>query len=232
MNDDAGDGRTRLEAAKSALGEVIKVLPEDAQVGLRVYGSKVSDVSRAEGCRDSALVSPVGPLDRDALSGARRGAAGQGPHADRPLAAGGARATCPSRACAPSCWSPTAATTARRRTRARRPPRSRAAAWTSRSPSSGCRSTRACGASCECIADAGGGSYVDANDPDALRDELLAALARAFRSYEPSGTPVEGGPPEQAPQIGEGQYLDAPAAGRGALLRGRARARRRSCSPR
>ena len=46
----------------------------------------------------------------------------------------------------------------------------------------------------QCIADAGGGAYVDANDPDALRDELLAALARAFRSYDPTGTPVEGGP--------------------------------------
>ena len=42
----------------------------------------------------------------------------------------------------------------------------------------------------QCIADAGGGTYVDANDPDALRRELLAAFARAFRAYEPSGTPV------------------------------------------
>jgi Ca-activated chloride channel family protein len=55
---------------------------------------------------------------------------------------------------------------------------------------------------------------VDANDPDALRDELLAALARAFRSYDPTGTPVEGGPsPEEAPLIGEGQYLDRLAPG-------------------
>ena len=73
----------------------------------------------------------------------------------------------------------------------------------------------------QCIADAGGGAYVDANDPDALRDELLAALARAFRSYDPTGTPVEGGaPPEEAPLIGEGQYLDRLAPGRRALLRG------------
>jgi Ca-activated chloride channel homolog len=55
---------------------------------------------------------------------------------------------------------------------------------------------------------------VDANDPDALRDELLAALARAFRSYDPTGTPVEGGPSaEEAPLVGEGQYLDRLAPG-------------------
>ena len=61
----------------------------------------------------------------------------------------------------------------------------------------------------KCIADAGGGTYVDANDPEALRRELLAAFARAFRSYDPTGTPVQGaGAPESAPVIGEGQYLE------------------------
>jgi Ca-activated chloride channel family protein len=60
-----------------------------------------------------------------------------------------------------------------------------------------------------CIADAGGGTYVDANDPEALRRELLAAFARAFRFYDPSGTPVTGSDvPETAPVIGEGQYLE------------------------
>jgi Ca-activated chloride channel family protein len=61
----------------------------------------------------------------------------------------------------------------------------------------------------ECIADAGGGTYVDAGDPEALNRELLAAFARAFRAYEPSGTPVQGTPDaESAPTIGEGQFLD------------------------
>ncbi len=61
----------------------------------------------------------------------------------------------------------------------------------------------------QCIAKAGGGTYVDASDPDALKRELLAAFARAFRAYEPSGTPVQGAPElDAAPVIGEGQYLD------------------------
>ena len=65
MNEDAGDGGTRLDAAKSALGELIDAVPEGAKVGLRVYGNKLSGVSRAEGCRDTNLVTPVGPLDRE-----------------------------------------------------------------------------------------------------------------------------------------------------------------------
>jgi len=61
----------------------------------------------------------------------------------------------------------------------------------------------------QCIAEAGGGTYVDASDPEALRRELLAAFARAFRSYDPSGTRVSGGDaPESAAAIGEGQYLE------------------------
>jgi Ca-activated chloride channel family protein len=50
---------------------------------------------------------------------------------------------------------------------------------------------------------------VDARDADALRDQLLAALSRAFRSYDASGTPVSGAAElDQAPVLGEGQYLD------------------------
>ena len=61
----------------------------------------------------------------------------------------------------------------------------------------------------ECIAKAGGGTYVDAQDPEALKRELLAAFARAFRAYEATGTPVQGTPDaESAPTIGEGQFLD------------------------
>ena len=65
MNEDAGDGGTRLDAAKAALGELIDAVPEGAKVGLRVYGNELSGVSRAQGCRDTNLVTPVGPLDRD-----------------------------------------------------------------------------------------------------------------------------------------------------------------------
>ena len=59
-----------------------------------------------------------------------------------------------------------------------------------------------------CIARAGGGSYVDVDDADKLGGELSALLSRAFRSYDPTGTAVEGGEDAgRATPLGEGQYL-------------------------
>ena len=101
MNEDAGDGGTRLDAAKAALGELIDAVPEGAKVGLRVYGNELSGVSRAKGCRDTNLVTPVGPLDRTGFRSEVESAGGQGPHADRPLAAEGARRPRPVAATAP-----------------------------------------------------------------------------------------------------------------------------------
>ena len=61
----------------------------------------------------------------------------------------------------------------------------------------------------QCIAKAGGGSYVDVQDADKLGEELAAALARAFRSYEVSGTKVTGGTAAaQATPLGTGLYQD------------------------
>ena len=51
MNEDAGNGGTRLDAAKQAVDALVDRLPEGVPLGLRVYGSKVSEASRAEGCR-------------------------------------------------------------------------------------------------------------------------------------------------------------------------------------
>jgi Ca-activated chloride channel family protein len=51
---------------------------------------------------------------------------------------------------------------------------------------------------------------VDVQDAGKLGEELAAALARAFRSYEPVGTKVQGAADEQAkpPDLGPGQFLD------------------------
>ena len=42
MNEDAGNGGTRLDAAKAALGELIDAVPDGARVGLRVYGNTLA----------------------------------------------------------------------------------------------------------------------------------------------------------------------------------------------
>jgi Ca-activated chloride channel homolog len=61
----------------------------------------------------------------------------------------------------------------------------------------------------QCIAKAGGGSYVDVQDADKLGEELAAALARAFRSYLPAGTKVTGGTSQGRPTaLATGLYQD------------------------
>ena len=208
MNEDAGNGGTRLDAAKAALTELIDAVPEGANVGLRVYGNTLSGVSREQGCGDTNLVTPVGPLDKEAFRSEVQGLEGKGrtpigrsllkapddlgPSGDRTVilvSDGGDNCAPP-----PPCE-------AARRIAQRGLKLSISVVGLQVNP----RVRR----QLQCIADAGGGTYVDAGDPEALKRELLAAFARAVRAYEPSGTPVKGTPDgESAPAIGEGQFLD------------------------
>lgn len=208
MNSPAGDGRTRLEAAKDALGELLGAVPSGARVGLRVYGSEVSGVTRSVGCKDTKLVVPVGPLDKasfkekvDALEGKGRTPIGRSLlEAPSDLGSSGRRTVVLISDGGDNCAPPPPCSAARQVAR-RGLDLSISVVGLQVNP----RVRR----QLQCIAEAGGGTYVDANDPEALRRELLAAFARAFRSYDPSGTPVTGSDvPETAPVIGEGQYLE------------------------
>ena len=57
------EGGTRWKTALAMLDEVVKELPDDVNVGLRVYGHRHSSKS-AETCKDTQLVVPIGKLDR------------------------------------------------------------------------------------------------------------------------------------------------------------------------
>jgi Ca-activated chloride channel homolog len=208
MRAPAGDGSgSRMDAAKRAVGEVLDAVPADAALGLRVYGAKLSNAPKRVTCTDTELVAPVESGDRaqiraavDQLVGVGRTPIGRSLLAtpgDFPadglrhqviLVSDGLD----------NCSPPSPCAAARRVAgqgveltisvvgfaldeRARRQMR--------------------------CIARVGGGTYVDANDTDRLREELLAAFARAFRGYEPRGTQVEGGADMgTAPQLGSGLY--------------------------
>ena len=214
MNEDAGNGGTRLDAAKQAVDEMLDRLPAGAPLGLRVYGSKVAESSREEGCRDTELVVPVGPLDKDAMRSTVQALEGKGrtPIGNSLLAVPDDLGSAEGRRtvilvsdggdnCAPPDPCKAAAEVANRgidlsisvvglqvNDRVRR--------------------------QLECIAKAGGGSYVDVQDAGKLGDELAAALARAFRDYEPAGTKVTGGAAsQQAAALGAGLFQDAIAPG-------------------
>jgi hypothetical protein len=65
MNAKLGDGN-RWQTALVALKEVVDTLPDDLNVGLRVYGHRYSSKS-AETCQDTELVVPLAKLDREKI---------------------------------------------------------------------------------------------------------------------------------------------------------------------
>ena len=209
MNEPAGDGGSRLDAAKAATKELLEAVPEDAKVGLRVYGAKVSETTRAEGCRDTELVIPVGPVDRDAVGETVDALEGKGrtPIGRSLLAApddlpqGGRRTVILVSDGGDNCAPPSPCRAAEQVSR-------RGIDMTIQVV--GLQVNERVRRQLQCIADAGGGTYVDAQDPEQLKAELAAAFARAFRPYEPAGRPIEGGPTRQsAVQTASGQYLDS-----------------------
>lgn len=208
MGKPAGGGRSRMEAAKRAVSEVMGGLPEDARVGLRVYGARVSESSRAQGCRDSELVVPV---QRGAAARVDEAVQGLEPRGRTPIGRslraapddlrGFARKTVVLVSDGGDNCAPPAPCEAAREVA------DRGVALTINVV--GLQVTDRVREQLECIAQAGGGLYSDAEDPDDLLAELRAALARAFRAYEASGRVVRGGvAPQRATPLEEGSYLD------------------------
>lgn len=63
MGKSAGNGLTRLQAARVALAELVHGLPQDSPVGLRVYGADYAGKVRKESCADSRMLLPLAPHD-------------------------------------------------------------------------------------------------------------------------------------------------------------------------
>ena len=65
MNAKLGE-TTRWKTALAMLGDVVAALPDDMNVGLRVYGHRHSSKS-AQTCKDTELVVPIAKLDRERI---------------------------------------------------------------------------------------------------------------------------------------------------------------------
>lgn len=205
----AGDGGSRLDAAKASLRALIDGLPDDARVGLRLYGHRVSGAGRTEGCRDTELVAPVGPLDRAALKDqidayhavgstpigrALRAAAddlrGTGPKSIVLVSDGGDN-------CSP-------------------PDPCRVAEQIVEAGSGvdiqtiGFQVAGRAQEQLRCIAARARGIYRAADSSDELAVALRALSARAMRSFRPEGRAITGGAAERsATRIGTGSFVDA-----------------------
>lgn len=209
MREEDRAGRPKIESARSALGTVIERLDEQEQVGLRVFGAEVQGgQGLPEACTDSELVVPVGADNRAELEGAVRAyeplgdtpigyalqqaAADLGGEGNRTvMLVSDGLATCDLDPC-------------------------EVAADIAQDGIDltihvvGLDVDAAAREQLQCVADAGRGSYFDADDEESLTATLDRLASRAFRPFSIAGTPVEGaagipGAPELT--VGE-QYTD------------------------
>jgi Ca-activated chloride channel family protein len=58
------DGGSRMAAAKQAFNEVLDATPEEVELGIRTLGANYPGDDQKTGCKDTAQLYPVGPLDR------------------------------------------------------------------------------------------------------------------------------------------------------------------------
>ena len=198
-------GQTRMEAARKGLNGVIDKLPDDSSVGLRVYGSTISDGPGS--CKDSTLLVPVDKVDKAKL---KSGVNKLKPLGNTPIAYSLEQAA---------------------KDLPKEGPRSIVLVSDGEencggNPCKVARDLKKAGANfyvdvvglqvdatsrnqLTCIASAGGGTYYDVKSLDQLESTLTRTSVRAARGYEPAGFPVEGGTDSSsAPDIGDGQWLD------------------------
>lgn len=208
MAEKADDGKSKIDAARSALTTVVDGLPADAQTGLRVYGATVPDTTDTPAaCADTQLVVPIGTDNQAALKTAigRYQPKGQTPtayaleQAAKDLGTTGPRsiilvsdgeATCRKDPC------DTAKTLA-------------AQGIDLRIDVIGLKVGSAARKQLQCVAESGNGTYYDAADSDQLTKALKSAQFAAQAPFRPEGTKVTGTSSRQpAPTLTAGHYVD------------------------
>ncbi|WP_436737790.1 vWA domain-containing protein [Streptomyces sp. BBFR102] len=209
MADEAGGGRTRIEAARDAVGTVVDSLPDGYPTGLRLYGA-----DRASGCTDTRLARPVEPLDRDAM---KKAVAGVEPKGDTPIGLSLQKAVA-------DLPEPEPGAVGRRTVllisdgedNCGSPPPCEAAEQLAESgldlriDAIGFQVKGKAREELTCVAEAGHGAYYEAPDAAALARQLQRAAELSAGGYQFEGDVVEGSASVKgAPSIGPGQYLDS-----------------------
>lgn len=207
-------GGTKMEAAKKALTGVVNSLPEDAHVGLRVYGAtEPGGTPTKAACADTQLAVPIGPLDKPALTKAIKGFEAKG---ETPIAHSLTKAmddlgdtgkrniilvSDGEESCVPDPC-PVVKDLVKDGIDLRIDTVGFGVKDTARKQ-------------LQCIADAGGGTYYDAADADELATSLNKISTRAVRQFAFTGTPVTGidlaeneQPPADLPTLTPGLWTD------------------------
>jgi Ca-activated chloride channel family protein len=212
MNGTAGGGQSKIQAAKDALDRVVDSLPEGSRVGLRVYGHRVSNdpADKPRGCRDTQLISPVGPLRPTQMKNriASFDARGWTPIGESlRRGAGDLRREDGDKTIVlvsdgiDTCAPPPPCEVAKRIVNQ---------GIDLRIDTVGFQVDAQARRELRCIARVGKGTYVDAGSADDLADNLAQVSLRALRRYETTGTAIQGGTSDaDAPPLAPGQYVDS-----------------------
>ena len=208
MKEPAGDGKTKIVAARTALTQVVNKLPENAQVGLRVYGATVFQRSQPGACTDTQLTVPIGTGNRPQLLTAiskykpfgetpigyslQQAAKDLGPSGQRTIVlVSDGEATCAPEPCA------VAKEIAKQ-------------GIDLKIDVVGFRVGAKARSQLQCVAREGRGDYYDADSTIDLEAGLDRLSTRAFRPFRISGTPVLGAAQQEgAPALAPGHYSDS-----------------------
>ena len=209
MNEKISSGGTKFAAAKRALKQVADALPAGTDVGLRVYGSEIAEpkAQNPKACQDTELVMPIGPLNRTKMYRAVDSfqAVGETPiayslgKAVDDLGDSGRRVlvlisdgeeSCAGDPC------PVARKLADK-------------GVDLQFNAVGLDVSSKARKQLKCIAEAGNGSYYDADESDDLSEALRKITQRALRPFAITGTRVTGTEsPDGAPELTPGQFQD------------------------
>ena len=205
MAEPAGSS-TKIEAARQALGTVVDGLPDEAYVGLRVYGATVFSRDQKGACTDSQLVVDPGTDNRDELRSAleqyepygetpigyalRKAARDIGGESTRSIVlVSDGVATCEPDPCV------VAGELAEQ-------------GIDLQIDVVGLSVDARARAQLRCVAAKGNGTYYDAEDADDIVESLTTATDRALRPFALDGTPLAGGDSSSPTPVEAGLWSD------------------------
>lgn len=207
MVEEDADG-PRIDAAKKATHELIDSLPDTANIGLLTYGAQELNApdNRERGCRDIQTLVPVGSLDRQEFGAAIDGLTPKGytpmgnalRKAAEELGNEGERSIILVSDGIDSCAPPEVCDVAKELA---------GQGVGLAIHTVGFKADEEARAELECIAQAGGGQFLEAADAGSLAESLKFLAQRGVDTYKADGTPFEfADTPEGAKWLGEGQY--------------------------
>ena len=198
----------RMDAAKKATHELVEFLPPTAKMGLIAYGAQESNApdNREKGCKDIQSLVPIGEVDKKEFGAAIDGLTPKGytpmgnalRKAAEQLGSDGERSIILVSDGIDTCAPPEVCDVAKELA---------GDGVDLAIHTVGFKADEEARAELECIAEAGGGQFLEAADASSLAQSLKFLSQRGVEKYQTGGTPFEfSDTPEGAKWLGEGQY--------------------------